>query len=239
MLFYPSETDDIVSTGHEVEIHYNPTRYWTIAASFTEKQTINTRLARNVSKYIEERLPFWTTIKDTRTGELWWKSHYNNYSETPEDYFIRQVKNPLGIATASEGLSRPQIRRYSGNLSTNLRLSGITEQRILQRFNVGGAMRYESQGAIGYWGVQQLPAKITEYDIRNPIYDKGHQYFDGFVAYRTRLWSNRISGTFQLNVRNIFENGRLQPIAAGPEGKMTAFRIIAPRQFILSATFDL
>ena len=42
-----------------------------------------------------------------------------------------------------------------------------------------------------------------------------------------------------MNVRNIQESGRLQPISAGPEGRMTAFRIIAPRQFILSASFDL
>jgi hypothetical protein len=234
-----AETDDIVSSGHEVEIHFNPTRYWTVAASFTEKQTINTRLARNVSQYITERMPMWTTVVDPRSGQLWWRSNYNNYAETPEVYFNRLVGNPLKIATATEGLSRPQIRRYSGNLSTNLRLAGITEHNILRRFNVGGALRYESKGAIGYWGVQQLPALITDFDINRPIWDKAHVYVDGFVAYRTRFWSEKIGATFQLNVRNIQESGRLQPIAAGPEGKLTAFRIISPRQFILSATFEL
>jgi hypothetical protein len=234
-----SETDDIVSTGHEVEIHYNPTRYWTMSVTFTEKQTINTRLARNVSQYIAERMPKWTTIVDPRSGQLWWESNYNGYAETPEVFFTRLVGNPLKISTATEGLSRPQIRRYSGNLSTNVRLDGITDQALLKRFNVGGALRYESKGAIGYWGVQQLPATITDFDINNPIYDKAHIYVDGFLGYRTRLFSDRIGATFQFNVRNIQEGGRLQPIGAGPEGKLTHFRIIAPRQFILSASFDL
>jgi hypothetical protein len=234
-----SETDNMLSTGHEVELHFNPTSFWTVAASMNEKQTINTKLAKSIAKYVAERLPVWQTIVDPRTGQLWWQSHYNNYSETPEAYYIRQVGDPLKIATALEGLSRPQIRRYSGNLSTNFRLSGITRQPLLKKFNVGGALRYESKGAIGYWGLQQPPAVMTEYDYHRPIYDKSHLYGDLLVGYRTRLYSDRIATTFQLNIRNIQENGRLQPVGAGPEGKLTAFRIVSPRQFILSANFDL
>jgi hypothetical protein len=40
-------------------------------------------------------------------------------------------------------------------------------------------------------------------------------------------------------VRNINENGRLQPINALVTGQIYQYRIIAPRQFILSASFDL
>ena len=42
-----------------------------------------------------------------------------------------------------------------------------------------------------------------------------------------------------INVRNLFENGRLQTVAVNPDGTPYAFRIIDPRQFILSATFNL
>jgi hypothetical protein len=45
--------------------------------------------------------------------------------------------------------------------------------------------------------------------------------------------------TFRLNVRNVQEDGRLQPINAGPDGEPNSYRIVAPRQFIFSATFDL
>jgi len=115
----------------------------------------------------------------------------------------------------------------------------ITDQRVFKRISVGGAVRWEGKGAIGYYGVQQLPANITELDVDRPIYDQGHYYVDVLMSYRTRLWSDKIGATFQLNVRNIQEGGRLQPINAGPDGEPNSYRIVAPRQFILSATFDL
>jgi hypothetical protein len=48
-----------------------------------------------------------------------------------------------------------------------------------------------------------------------------------------------VAGTFQLNVRSLNESGRLQPIAANPDGTATAYRLVDPRKFILSVTFDL
>jgi hypothetical protein len=60
------------------------------------------------------------------------------------------------------------------------------------------------------------------------------------LRYRTRLWANKLGTTFQLNVRNVQEKGgRLQPIGAFPDGTPHTYRIIDPRQFILTATFDL
>ena len=43
----------------------------------------------------------------------------------------------------------------------------------------------------------------------------------------------------QLNVRDVLENGRLQKVAINPAGSTYAYRIIDPRQFILSTSFDL
>lgn len=53
------------------------------------------------------------------------------------------------------------------------------------------------------------------------------------------LHANKVAATLQLNVRNVTEDGRLQAIKANPDGQPNVFRIIDPRQFILTATFDL
>ena len=116
---------------------------------------------------------------------------------------------------------------------------GLTDRALLKRFSVGGALRWEDKGAIGYYGVEQLPAVITELDPNRPIYDKAHLYMDAFVAYRTRLWNNKVGATIQFNVRNLQEGGKLQPISALPDGTPNAYRIVDPRQFILNVTFDL
>jgi hypothetical protein len=43
----------------------------------------------------------------------------------------------------------------------------------------------------------------------------------------------------QLNVKNVQEGGRLQAVSAFPDGTPNAYRIVDPRLFILTATFDL
>jgi hypothetical protein len=54
-----------------------------------------------------------------------------------------------------------------------------------------------------------------------------------------RLSKDRVRAKVQLNVRDVLENGRLQKVAINPDGSTYAYRIIDPRQFILSTSFDL
>lgn len=65
-----AETDDVVGKGHEIDLHFNPVKHWTVSGSFTETISINKRLAQNVTRYIAERMPYWSSIVDPRTGEL-------------------------------------------------------------------------------------------------------------------------------------------------------------------------
>lgn len=53
------------------------------------------------------------------------------------------------------------------------------------------------------------------------------------------MFNDKVRTNLQLNVRNAFEDGRLQPVAAYPDGSIYADRIIEPRRLILSASFDL
>ena len=48
--------------------------------------------------------------------------------------------------------------------------------RDLRKFEVGGALRFQDKGFLGYYGKQKLPATITELDRNNPIWDKGSFY---------------------------------------------------------------
>jgi hypothetical protein len=49
-----------------------------------------------------------------------------------------------------------------------------------------------------------------------------------------------VRATFQLNVKNVQESGtRLQMTGAFFDGRAQTYRIVDPRTFILSASFDL
>jgi outer membrane receptor protein involved in Fe transport len=235
-----AEPSSLRARGKEVEVNYNPSSDWTIKINLTEQETIDGRLAPNIDSYIAERLPVWEKIIDEDTGLPWFTSNYAPVgTATPSSYLAGTVMPRIPIAKATENKTRPQVRKYRVNLSQNLRLAAVSENRILKRMNVGGSLRWEDKGAIGYYGVQQLPEIITHLDATRPIWDKAHVYVDLFTAYRTRLFANRVGMTVQLNVRNLQESGRLQPVSAYPDGTPNAYRIIAPRLFIFTATFDL
>lgn len=237
-------TNDVYAKGNEIEINYNPTRFWTLAGSVTDTQSMTMNVSRSVQDYIDQRMPLWTTIKDptidpaVEPQQLWWTHNYGG-SQTAAQNFATFVEAPYGVIREQEGKPKPQVRRYAAKLSTNVRLAGLTEHAFWKKFSVGGSLRWEDKGSIGFYGVQSLPATITALDPNRPIYDEAHTYIDAFVTYRTRLWRNKVGATFQLNARNIQESGRLQPIAAFPDGSISSYRIVDPRQFILTATFDL
>jgi hypothetical protein len=183
-------------------------------------------------------MPFWTKIVDPRTNTLWWNTNYGG-SQTAAQNYAAFVETPYLKLQQQQGKARPEIRRYATRVSSNLQLAALTDHNLLKRFSVGGALRWEDKAAIGYYGVQQLPAVITALDSNRPIWDKARFYLDAFVNYRARIFSDRIPFTVRLNVRNLQENGRLQAIGADPDGTPNTYRIVDPRQFILQATFDL
>lgn len=233
-----TSTDQNISKGNEIEINYNPNNYWTVKMNVVEQQAIGGKVAASFVQWVEERTAAWQTIIDPTTGRPWYTERYGGASSAAE-LMLANVLTPLDIARAQEGKRKPQTRRYRTNFSTSYKLAGLTDQRVLKAVNIGGALRWEDKAAIGYYGAQKLPAIITKLDPSRPIYDKSNLNVDLFVSYRTRLFANKVAATWQLNVRNVNESGRLQPIAANPDGTASAYRIVDPRKFILSVTFNL
>jgi outer membrane receptor protein involved in Fe transport len=258
-------TSDVRSVGTEIEINYNPTRYWTFTGSVTDTKSVTQNISSALVNWINERMPTWTSVQDPsirdadaiaegNPNKYWWLHHYTQSgtapalgtaatytasAATPQDNYNAFVKAPFAIMQAQEGKNNPQVRRYAFRGSTSYQLAGISDHTVLKHMTVGGAIRWEDKAAIGYMGVQSLPAIITDLDPNRPIYDKAHYYVDMFVSYKTKLWSDKIGATFKFNVRNLGENGRLQPVGAFPDGSIHTFRIVDPQQFILTASFDL
>jgi hypothetical protein len=55
-----------------------------------------------------------------------------------------------------------------------------------------------------------------------------------------RLFGDKVRANFQLNVKNVQEDGGgLQKTQAFFDGRAATYRIVDPRQFILTASFDL
>jgi hypothetical protein len=171
-----------------------------------------------------------------------------NATQSAADNFAVNVDAPMAVFRALIGRPRPQIREYSAKFSTRYNLAGITDNKILKNMSVGGSLRYSSKGSIGFYGLGYtqgmdltLPQnKILQLDPNRPIWSDSEIFVDVFASYKTKLWHDKVRATFQLNVKNIQDSGgRLIPTSAFFDGRASTYRIVDPRQFILSASFDL
>ncbi len=239
---------DIVSKGYEIEMTYNPTRNWRIKFTGAQQIAIDAAIGPEQFNYWQQRLPVWTAARGDSVpgngdgrGAPYWTTIPVLGGDTPETTYFNGLISPYLFSVANVGKPRTQVRKYRWNTVTNY---SFTEGR-LKNFNVGGAVRWEDKASIGFLGASpsKLPGSfngvVLELDPTKPVFDKARYYFDLSAGYRFRLFNDKVRTNVQLNVRNAFEGGRLQPVAANPDGSIYAYRIIEPRRFILSASFDL
>jgi hypothetical protein len=245
-----ADSSDARSTGTEVELTFNPNRYWTLRATGGQQQAIETGVSVYIQQFMQERLPIWQSITvptDLRpdgtplpdAGLSWFTTATTG--SVPENYFSGTVEQPVAIAVANQGKVKTQGREYTANVITRYQLAGLFgENKWLRNVSIGGTYRWASRAVIGYLGMPADPDGIVRRLDRNkPVYDKATGNLDLMVSYNTRMFSNRVRANFQLNIRNATENGRLQGVGVNPDGQFWQFRIIDPRQFIFSASFDL
>jgi hypothetical protein len=231
---------DQKSRGKEVEFTANPNRFWTIRGSVTQTQAFNAMMSPKLQEYIANRYATWTTIKSPFDGSSFWNGNYRVANLTPQAWYNQNLIAGTKLAVANQGKKKSQVREWKANFVTNYKLAGLTDHKWLKPLELGGALRWEDKASIGYYGAApDADGILRELDPNRPIYDKARYYFDLMTAYDLRLLQNRVRARVQLNVRNLFEDGRLQPVAVNPDGSPWAFRIIDPRQFILSCTFSL
>lgn len=234
---YPiAETSDVVSKGREIEITYNPSRYWTTKVNIANQEVVEENVTPGIQDYIDNRRPFWETIIDPRTNTPWFSTRYGS-AGTAVDFLNGSVLAPYKLLRANEGKSRPQIRQWRVNALSNFQLAGLGfENKWLRNTAISGAVRWEDKASIGYFAYDNDP---NAYDPNRVIYDKARTYLDLGASYSTKIYRNKIGLRVQLNVRNAFEKGRLQPVNALPNGVPYNLRIIDPQLFVLTTTFTL
>jgi Outer membrane receptor for ferric coprogen and ferric-rhodotorulic acid len=221
---------DVTSRGYELEATYNPTANWRLKFNLAQQEAFDSNIGDSVTQYLAERLPVWTSVRDD-DGNRWWD--YNNGQ--PLVRYLSDILAPYSFEVANSGKPRPQLRKWRANLLTNYDFSSGP----LRNWSIGGAVRWEDKAAIGFFGMPpDENGLIVNLDPARPIYDKARYHFDANIAYRFKFLNDKVRGRVQLNVRDIFESGRLQPIAVNPDGAAYAFRIVDPRQFILSTNFE-
>ncbi len=257
-------TRDAESKGVEAEVNYNPTPNWTMKFTFGKQDTKYSNVLKEFDAWYDVRYPVWQAAKAkdyllpqyqnyatyTTTGgrqvdltNFWTSTGFDSAVRLDDSFGNTNVQNYYNInvtpqvllARDLEGQSAPDQRKYHWSyLSTY----NFTEGR-LKGFFVGGSERWESKSIIGYLG-RASGANGTQLDVSDtskPIYDPANAYTDLWLGYSRKL-DRGVKMTVRLNVINAFENGGLQAVSVNYDGTPYAFRIVDPRQFILTTSFD-
>jgi hypothetical protein len=248
------DISDAISRGWEVELQFNPNRYWTVKVGGTQGEAIDQNISATIQQFIDQRMPTWTTIKVPsdplpgggflpNAGALWWNLSQGS-NRDPASYYNGNVRNALLPVIANQGKRKPQGREYNVNFLTNYRLAGLgaiaESHRWLKNTSIGGSARWASKAIIGYYGAPPDPdGVIRTLDKNRPVYDKPVTTVNLTLGYDTRFFHDRVRTHFQLNVQNVTESGHLQGVAVNPDGTFNQYRIIDPRQFIFTTTFNL
>jgi len=182
------DTEDRVAKGFELNLTYNPSRNWRIALNATQVESVSSNVGPATTQLMNRFFENYNEIKDfvlwdaadTRPTKApfsrWMQSHVSNY-------FQQKLQ---------EGSSTNEVREWSANLITNYR---FLEGRF-KGFSVGGAVRWQSAGAIGYPLMNFEVSDGVFLDVPNvdkPWKGDDIWYADVNAGYKKRIMNEKIA----------------------------------------------
>ncbi|WED65340.1 TonB-dependent receptor plug domain-containing protein [Synoicihabitans lomoniglobus] len=230
------ETADVAAKGTEVEITYNPTPNWRIMANVSRQEAVNANIGAGLSQWIEEVLPTWQSA-------VWWDGPETfdagwGVNGNLQDYFTNfNSGRILATYKAEEGKPNPQIREWRANVISNYSWS----EGALKGWNLGGALRWESESAIGFRAITDIVGgseQLVALDLDDPYTDGGNVYLDVWFGYSRRIMNDRFNWNVQVNLRNLTESKGFTPINVDSDGTPSVYRIQQGRTWFISTTLD-
>lgn len=230
-------TSDFVSKGTEVELFYQPTDNWNIMFNAAKIEAQRFNIASSYANYVKER---WDLYKGAY-GDL---KLYNGESSDPETLRYKYGSEFYANYLAGVLINRssvPELRELRWNLISNY---SFTEGRFAG-LNVGGAIRWQDEVAIGYPGtiateaIEEFGLEVGDelYDISSPYMGPSETSLDLWANYTVQL-SDSVDWKIQLNVSNVTAEDELIPVTVSVDGTPGSSRIAPQRTWTLANTFS-
>ncbi len=203
---------DNSSQGWEGEIVANLTPSWRLMANLSTNQTSWTNVATAIRAYIEANRAFWVSSRDA----------------TVLDYLL-QTDNYVGPRYEFvEGTLLQLSPKWSGNCRTNYSF----RESALKGVSLGAGSRWKQGTLLGYTS--------TDPATRQAIRSGSNVLVDANVGYRRKLtlFNRGISWSLQLNANNLLDNDKILPQTTDPTGAILNYRFQAPREWLLTSSFN-
>ncbi|BET66275.1 hypothetical protein ASA1KI_11930 [Opitutales bacterium ASA1] len=242
-------TNDLLSKGVEIELTANPLPNWRLTLNAARIKAVRNNILPDWVGFVAANRDLWFDGYNNNPGgpsqlNYWtidgfadlrhWggTTAYSSEADTFGGRMMQDVYGPYVNAMAGEGLSVSELRKWRVNLVTNYTFTSGKFDGV----NIGGAVRWQDETAIGYTPQFNSDANIWVTDVSRPIYGPSETNYDMWIGYRMKL-NDKIGMDLQLNVRDMFASDTLIPIAANPDGTIAQVRIPARTTWSLTSTF--
>lgn len=251
-----ADSNTAAGRGREIEFTYNPDRYLTIRGSITQQKAYDSGVSVANTEWAKTRVAVWQNITiptnykmwdgtawvaNPVAGMPWWTTADSSIGQTvvPKDWYDTNVDAPMTLINATAGQKKPQQREWNVTASARYRLAGLHTDNFLKNIDIGGTLNWGSKVAIGYLAAEpDKDGVIRKYNPNGIVYRGGEWHASIWLRYNFKLLDNKIRGSFQINVRDLLENGGLEPVTVNPDGTPRDYRIVDPRFISVSTTFD-
>jgi outer membrane receptor protein involved in Fe transport len=218
-------TTDVLGTGYEFDVTYNPTRQWRISFNAARQDAVSGNTGAEFVKLMALLGPIWNGT----AGSL----PESATSGNTLGQIFAQVKADVDKAVLLDGSPSPELRKWRFNVVSNY---SFTEGR-LKGWRVGGALRWQDKVAVGY-PVRVLPDGSGVFDVTKPYFGPSERNIDGWIGYSRKIYRDTVRWSAQLNVRNIGVGNKLIPVNAQPDGTYNTMRIAEPQTWTLTSSFE-
>jgi hypothetical protein len=221
---------DVISKGWELEANANPTKNLSLRGQFSWSDRNRENFMKERDPFVPALYAFLSTVNDTGVAPI----TVNGLTRGPRATIIEEIDSFFDV-TGGNQLQAFGSRPYKLNLNGRYRFT----EGPLRNAAVGGAVRWQSNNYM------QQDRRETVNGARNPNYLKeffGHTFemWDFFANYRLKpAFLGQRQLTLQLNVRNAFNQSRVQP--ARYTNDFLGLRRVylnEPRSWRLSAALD-
>ncbi len=226
-----SDTQSTLSEGIELDLIYNPSNRWRIAANLSQQEARRSNIGPGAIVYFNARVDEWTSTGPT--GDL----QLDTSGQELRLRVVDVVTNSMNILFAREGQLADEIREWRLNLVTNYNFAPDSK---FKGWNIGGAFRWEDERAAGYPIITQTQdgGEIQVPDLANPYMDDAVENLNLWIGYETKIRNDTMDWKLQLNLNNVLNSGEIRTTAFQPDGTFRSGVWREGRTFQLRSSFE-
>lgn len=230
---YRSVTDK-TTKGMDLVLVANPLPNWTLRATVGRQKNLVQKRGAEWIDWIQQRLPVWQNA-----GGLGWDnvSLSTSDSRSLHRYYDEVIVPQVTAQQLANGVLRFREREWRANFFTNYRFN--TER--LKGLNIGGGVRWWSEGMTGHGGVR-VPGVANLVDDTSIVFRHAspQTFADAVIGYRRnfRFIGRNRELDLRMNVRNLFNKDGLEVSRTDQLGVDYEYLRVTPRQFLFTAALN-